>query len=562
MAAALCFAVAAAWLGPSFFRADRGGVEDWDQFAHYEVVGGEALLHHGQLPHWNPYACGGVPYAGHPQTRGLSPLRALHLVVTPPLSLQLEAWLLISFAALGAYGLLRGRGAGPAAAAVGAATFALSGVIAGHVHAGHLNLLTVAWLPLIAWGALDCAPSALGVALGAGGVALMILGGGAQVLPLAGVALGLDALLRAFAQRRVAPLVRLAATMLGGGALAAAKLAPVLSVMGEFPRTMPAGERFAPGGPLRALVDFDYGGWDIGGVRSWWEYSAYPGLVALALAVLGAARRPRVAWRPLVALAALVALAWGDLGWAAPWRWLHALPPFDRLRVPGRFLLVAMLPLAELAALGAEALSADTRRRVSWLGWAAAAALVGDLALAAHPAMESTFTRPLPALDSAPSFRQIHGNPGTMAAVAQSGRGTLECYESLLIRRGRASALRAYVDPDYRGEVHVEGRGEARLEAFSPDVLRVRARADAPGALLVVNQHWDRRWRADAGLHVVEWRHLLAVELPLGESVVTLRYSHRAFDIGLAVSAAALLGLSFAAARGARRRAASAAHRA
>ncbi len=113
--------------------------------------------------------------------------------------------------------------------------------------------------------------------------------------------------------------------------------------------------------PLRALLPLPSAQTD----------GAFLGYLPLLLAIGGALARPRVAARWL----ALGLLAWAlALGPALPfYQWLYALPPLQIARYPDRFLLLALLAVAVLAALGADALLkrlqiGDDRRSISGSG--------------------------------------------------------------------------------------------------------------------------------------------------------------------------------------------------
>ena len=117
-----------------------------------------------------------------------------------------------------------------------------------------------------------------------------------------------------------------------------------------------------------------------------------------------------------------------------------------------------------------------------------------------------------------------------------------------------AAAYRALLDPafDPRREIVLpEGtaraaratfHGEARLVTFRPDRLRVAARLDGPGHLLVV-EGWDAGWRAFVGgaeAPVLRANAAFrAVALPAGDHVVDLVYRPQHAYLGAVVSLAA-----------------------
>jgi hypothetical protein len=118
-----------------------------------------------------------------------------------------------------------------------------------------------------------------------------------------------------------------------------------------------------------------------------------------------------------------------------------------------------------------------------------------------------------------------------------------------------AAAYPALLDPgfDPRREIVLpEGteraprpgfHGEARLLAFGPERLQVRARLDGPGHLLVV-EGWESGWRASVdGAEQPVLRAnaaFRAVALPPGTHVVDMTYRPRPAAAGAALSAATL----------------------
>jgi hypothetical protein len=115
---------------------------------------------------------------------------------------------------------------------------------------------------------------------------------------------------------------------------------------------------------------------------------------------------------------------------------------------------------------------------------------------------------------------------------------------------------REIVLPDGTGRAPASGfHGEARLVSFLPDRLRVAARLDAPGHLLVV-EGYDRGWHAfvDGAPRPVLRANAAfrAVALPAGDHVVDLVYRPRSVWVGAAVSlaaAAAFLAVAWASRR-------------
>jgi len=94
-------------------------------------------LRQGRLPLWNPYVLMGMPYLAELSTACFYPLNFLFLFLSPLEGLRYYLFLHYPFAGLGLYFWLRDLKLRPAAAAIGALSFAFSGYLA----AQHCNLI-------------------------------------------------------------------------------------------------------------------------------------------------------------------------------------------------------------------------------------------------------------------------------------------------------------------------------------------------------------------------------------------------------------------------------------
>jgi hypothetical protein len=248
----------------------------------------------------------------------------------------------------------------------------------GHLGAGHLTMVqTVAWFP---WVALACRRTvrepARGVVPLGGTLALLLLAGHPQLAYYGGLMAGALAVWLLPARWRAAGGRGLLGSVLGLGAagalaglLAAVHLLPLAEFTAHSTRQLSVGatDALAPGRFVLGLLGFRVSR-DVP-----WEARFEPGLTVLPLAALGVAARPRVGLPLLLGVVAIAALA---LGHATPFYPLatRLLPGFDQFRGLSRIWLVALLAIALLTGLGAEALLARLRR-VSDVAATAAAAL-------------------------------------------------------------------------------------------------------------------------------------------------------------------------------------------
>ncbi len=142
-------------------EADRVQLEPGDftlQFLVFRQFG-LSELEHGRWPLWMPCVDSGYPYFADPQSASFYPpvlvnwgfhlLSGAHDFSIH--ALELEAALHVLFAALTAYGFLRGQTKARTAALIGALAFAFGGYLTGYPILQLAILETAAWLPLILW---------------------------------------------------------------------------------------------------------------------------------------------------------------------------------------------------------------------------------------------------------------------------------------------------------------------------------------------------------------------------------------------------------------------------
>ncbi|GIW70934.1 MAG: hypothetical protein KatS3mg102_0476 [Planctomycetota bacterium] len=432
----------------------------------------------GELPLWNPEVACGVPHLADPMTQALYPPSALCGLAGPFAGLKLFVWAhlaaLVPAFALAAHSF--GAGGWPALAA---------GVLlaaCGPVLSQHWNLMWMAGLPwwLVALAALRALlhrRGGPGAALGLGAAAAaMVLGGALELLLAFAVYAAIEALLVLWGRPLAAGVACLSGTLPPEGRAAAAPpglgmrlrsvglavLAAALALGLTAVQWLPTLEltrlssRAAGTGPYSAYL------WSLPpgrllelvapqlfgppGTEHNWAVALRPhplkvpflggifvGAPWLVLAVAGLAGGRRAGLVPLrlrVALggmaAVLAVLALGDACPLLPW--LRAtLPGVAYFRYPEKFVVMAMLPLALLAALGLRALQAGERRAARA---ATASALVLLVLLGAGAAAAASTPEPLErwlaqqlaaaglAMQPHPLLRSAAGSLGWGAAAA------------------------------------------------------------------------------------------------------------------------------------------------
>ncbi|HVM01845.1 MAG TPA: YfhO family protein [Acidimicrobiales bacterium] len=433
----------------------------------HEYLG--ARLAAGQAPLWDPHRFAGTPFAADVAVGAWYPPNLLYAVADP-----LRVFTVVSVASslaalLVTYWFLRVLRLHPYAAALGAVTFAFSAFLVKWATNETVTASAV-WMAL-PLGGLEVARQGRplrGTVIAAAGLALVTLGGHAQVALYVWAAAGAWAAwglaaprLRRRLEARAGPRGPVAARAAGGAAVGAVRrlaldalpavVAVALALGLAAVQVLPAGElsaeivrqattwedaraTFLPPAHLPTLVVPDYlgspadGNWDGPGVN-YTETALWAGVVTLPLAAAGLFSRRR---RAAVFFAAMVAAGLLAVLGTPLYRLVLALPGFDRTLFATRFVLYVDFGLACLAALGLDHLLGDraaARRLLPVVAVSSAAVLVAVAWLAlARPAT------PLP-----PSY--VLGRGLRAAAFAAAGGAALVALARAPRGAGRAALV-------------------------------------------------------------------------------------------------------------------------
>lgn len=327
----------------------------------------------GRFSPWLPDLYCGLPLFSESQAGFLHPTKLLYLIPGLPVwgAFNLDTVLSVWLTGAGTFGWLRRR-VGPSGALAGASIFGLSGYTWAHlVHTSMINAL--ASVPLALW-ALECTleggrPRTL--VLGALALACQVFAGHLQDTILTGSALGLYGLYWALTERgrggRVLALGAAAGMVLLAVALSAVQWVPSKELLDRSPRAenltrdeLTYGS-WSPELLPTLIVREAYGtrardtDW-MDGFYPYHEMNAYLGMIALALAVVGAAGyRDRWVgfWLVLVGIGGLFMLG----RYTFLFDYMHRIPAFGRGRIPVRYHLWVVLAVSTLAAVGLDRLS-------------------------------------------------------------------------------------------------------------------------------------------------------------------------------------------------------------
>lgn len=570
--AVVATAFALAFLAPEIAQLPRTPGGD-GRFMLHQIEIAKASLRAGEAPLFNPFDCRGIPQWEHPEGIAGSPLLLLMTPLSGPTTFLLWelVYVALGFAAMWRFAraeVAASRVAAALAAALWAGAPALTIQIVG-AHATFHGFYLFPWL-LLAWRRAE-RDRASAVALGVAG-ALLVFEGASYPLPMCLAALVVEAVVRVAGSRdRLGALLRVvrAGTVAGLVAvgLSAARLFPLAHQLTTFQR------RLADDDPIAAVTVWDmFFAERASGHKvflqtfGWHEYGAYLGATCAALAIVGAgiALRRRRGW--LVALAVVLFVAMlGDFGPYAPWRALKHLPPFSALRVPSRFRLLLMLPVASFVALATDGLPRiagrlllPARRVARVLAVAVASFGVASCLAFASGIVGARFWQAPPAeVRASPRF--YYGGGGLTPDFIDQPRQN-RAWTGCRNNGWRGNAF----SPVWEGDVPPArvASGDADLMAATRGLgsFRLHVMARAPSRVHLASGY-DAAFRASVGAIVGDGPDLgagggriLAVDLPPGEHHVVVRYWPRYLSLGIATTTASSVGLVIAFAARRRRR--------
>ncbi len=532
---------------PMFRNYPGTPIEDGHYFFHQVEVSKVALWRFHELPLWNPFDCRGIPMWDHPENITASPL--FYLTLPFSAGVTIIVWNM-AHAVVGFFGMwllcrddLKLSRAATFVAAV-AWTF---GTVHNQYAGEHEAFISFYHAPLLLF-AWRRAETSWNWAVGTGLLlALMVYDGATYPLPLTVVFLGIETLTRLRTPRRA---LRLAC---------AAAVVGLVSFSVGASRILTIQDQFSSHN--RVMED----DWDhLARIKTWadmyllrsphWrsrvadqqyvlgEYHAYIGFLGLALLVLGVASTLFETWWLLFTALVLVVLMLGHFSSYAPWTLLHThVPPFKAMRVPARFRLLLALPIALYMGYAIDRVPAAFRRwlgkpgladavRVALLGIGMVAA--GDSAGLFTEILEYRFTDPAP-VQTASSTRFYYGGSDLSPDVANQPRqnhawlgcrGSWAYNADAQLWQGDVPQARAVDDG---ATVEVANRTH---NTFTVDVNVTR-----PSRIHLNSAH-ERGWQSTMGT-VVDDKHVLALDLPVGHHRVSLRYWPRRLTIGLWISA-------------------------
>jgi O-antigen/teichoic acid export membrane protein len=386
-------------------------------------------LRDGEVPLWNPYILGGLPFLAAGQHSALYPTTLLFLLLRPEVAFGWSALLALWLAGMGMYAFGRNLRLNRFAALLMGTLWSLGPLMVVNSVFPMIQA-AMAWAPVVLAGIESLARLAAAPGPGA---RLLPRGRAAPWIILTALATALCALAGhvellyysalvavVFALFRIAGVGRdggrlaalrlsfwLATAAVAGGLLAAVQLVPLAELAatswrsGAQPYDVVVGYAFGLRQAIGFLIPDFFGNpahhvvWDIvarrgqalpthamwgaeWGTKNYVEAAGYAGLLALLLLAVALVASPHRGLKWFWAALGGVALTF-VFGWPTYRLLFFGLPGFDQLHTPFRWTYPLVLSLVVLAGLGADGLTrgAAVPRAVAWIG--GTAVLVGGL---------------------------------------------------------------------------------------------------------------------------------------------------------------------------------------
>ena len=507
----------------NFTRIPSDGA-DRDMFAQLRWVPYYTLTHFHQLPFWNPYKCGGMPMLGNPESAIVTPFLLLYLLFGLIPGMLLEIYLHVAIMFAGGYVFGRELGLVPRAALVLAAMFPSSSWLSLHVAMGHLNFLSIAYIPwILALLLISCRLRRWHLAILGGLLCALTLTEGNYGFVFAAMLIAIVSVWYSAIGLSVRPIV--AAALIGFFALAFSlpKLAPTAELLKINPRDWGI-SYLTWRGILISLFSRDQ---DLSHpmVASYFfsEYAAYLSPPFILLALIGIFGYIRKSFPWILGAVCFFFLYRGDTGPNAPTMWLRLLPLGGNIGLCGRWVIPMFFCLSILAALGAEVLCERPRE---WSRRAAGILLVlgvVDAWLVCAPNYHYLLQQPLPSPPQSATFQQYwSGFPAPLTAIAIAGSGSTNCGGvGYTVPRG---GVLGYNEQGYRGDYYLLDGGKVTETQWTPNRLSYQVSAAEPTSL-VVNQTLYPGWHlAHGNGFVYPQSGLIAVQVPPGRQEIELVY--------------------------------------
>ncbi len=511
----------------------------------------------------------------NPQSRFLSPSFLLILLFGTVKGIKLDIFLHLIIGLLGMYLLARHYKMDKLTAALPACVYMLNSMYVLNLTVGMTWFLSVVYLPWAFLCYLKGFEQWKFTLLSGVFLVLMYFGGGAYPLSVTMLFFALFSLL-SLRQHGIVKVAKLFGILLVFTiCLGAIKFFPSFAFLHEHPRhindysgysvKMLVYSLFSRDQSLAAVGKYPSkeGLWD-GRSYAMDENGMYIGFIPLLLFLLGIVIYWKRWWRLACCFLIFLWLGFGNRIPLSLWKFLHALPVYNSMRVAQRFRIVFMLAMALFVGFGFQAFLSILDQKVKnrtlpqLLRAIIPIVLLIDLMWVNLPIWKDAFPIPPLPVERQAHFSQISKGKDYDAngVVTQksnriysswsglypaflSNVSVIQGYESANVPRNAIPKDSA----SYKGEAFFEGTsGELSIDVWSPNRVVVSVHANGEG-YLVLNQNYYPGWKAKGNSknEVQPLNSRLAVKISPEDKIIEFYYSPFSFQVGWIVTCLTIL---------------------
>jgi len=551
------------FISPIFNNLNNLGIEDWDTIIEGQAIAKKIILIYHQMPLWNPYINGGIPFFGDPlwgHFLSLTLIPVLFFGEVVGIKISILIHLLIGM--FGMYLLSKHYKLKEPVSLLLPFIFMLSGFYATRLTGGHAPFGTIAFIPYIFLGYLKSFGEKKNIIFTSIFLALMLLTS-VHIFLFTSLFLVIYSIFKVIEMRKMSAVKILLTIFIVAVLLSSIKLIPNIDSLINQPRytkydysgysldtlyhgLLDRNQRFLSEhdfGPFYNGVVGEKGEYPfIKGIsHGWVENGAYIGLIPLILFLIGIPLLWKKYW-PLI-LTSLIFL-WLSFGHRAPislWKFFHLFPIWNMVSSASRSIIIFIFCLAIIDGLTLQRLyqlfykKFRYKRTMKFIVFVIVFFIALDLVIVNGPVLKDTFI--IHPLNITPhkEFYQ------TSKHYKYSNLTSMYDYPNFLRNEGKVNAYieiptKIYAIPkeseNYKGEVYLQNtKGEVSYAYWSPNKLIVDVNVSSQG-YVVINQNYYKGWKTKNNRKVESFNGLISTKVYPDDEQIIFYYLPLSFVVG------------------------------
>ena len=537
--------LASGFLLPTFKNIDYWGRGDWDAFYSLTYVPLKSLLEYGQLPMWNPYMCGGMTFVGDPESGFYSPQLIPILLFGLTAGIRVNILLHLVLSLFGMWLLGKHFGLNGYSRLFPALVYSLSSIYFKHMWEGHYTYIAMAWIPYVFYFYLEGLKDSKKLILSGFFSALILFNGNINYLGYSFLLLGVYSLIETIkgkekfkgasdVKNKLRPIYSVIIVLIVFILISSIKLLPLIERSSHAPREI--SDKAFISLTYQDLFDLMTNS-DIG--PKWHESSAYIGLLAFAIIVLGLILRWRSNINLLLCCLFFVFIFLNKNSPIYIWGYINSnLPLYNSIRVVTRVVALITLTSSLFGGLALRALGFISKKFVKLL----VIIVLLNLFLITPFSLDEWFTVEPHTLNpneyNVSEFQQIR------YSFEDVPHASSDMYRLILVNKGItncwspvAPSSRALPSDSfyYVGEVFTaRNKGTVSINEFTSNGVKVDVNLISSD-IVVLNQNYYPGWHSSAG-PVESHNGLISVKVDSDVSELEFYYSPYSFILGLLVT--------------------------